>query len=203
MPIPKHYYNKLSNKNTKTQLKEINKSKKMYKKKQYHTRPKMPSFKSKKSKHIIEFEKKYNVKINDLKNVSKVTNVPTNILKKVINKGMGAYYSSGSRPNQTPHSWGYARLASVLLKHNAYKIDKYLLNNKNINIKPPPKSTKPTKTINCCKINIMNENKHKLCIRKSDNKFFNLPRKYNRKKCKNSKGFTMKSSCAIYKDCNI
>ena len=33
MPIPKHYYNKLSNKNTKTQLKEINKSKKMYKKK--------------------------------------------------------------------------------------------------------------------------------------------------------------------------
>ena len=70
---------------------------------------------NKKSKHIIDFENKYNVKINDLNNVSKVTNVPTNILKKVINKGMGAYYSSGSRPNQTPHSWGYARLASVLL----------------------------------------------------------------------------------------
>ena len=26
-------------------------------------------------------------------------------LKKIINKGEGAYLSSGSRPNQTPHSW--------------------------------------------------------------------------------------------------
>lgn len=146
MSIPKHYYNKLSNKDTKKQLKEIRKSKKMYKKNMYHIRSKMSSFTNKKSKHIIDFENKYNVKINDLNNVSKVTNVPINILKKIINKGMGAYYSSGSRPNQTPHSWGYARLASVLLKNNAYKIDKHLLDNKNINIKPPPKQRKQTKT---------------------------------------------------------
>ena len=32
----------------------------------------------------------------------------------IIKKGQGAYYSSGSRPNQTPHSWGYARLGSSI-----------------------------------------------------------------------------------------
>ena len=84
---------------------EISKSKVLYKKGQYHVRTKMPSFNSKKSKHIVNFENKYNCKINDLKCVSKETNIPIDILKKVINKGMGAYYSSGSRPNQTPHSW--------------------------------------------------------------------------------------------------
>jgi len=41
----------------------------------------------------------------------------------------------------------------------------------------------------------------KTCIRKSDNKSFKLPRKFSRRKCKNPKGFTMRSSCAPYKDC--
>ena len=39
-------------------------------------------------------------------------------------KGMGAYYSGGSRPNQTPFSWGLARLASVIMGGNARKVDK-------------------------------------------------------------------------------
>ena len=36
---------------------------------------------------------------------------------------MGAYYSSGSRPNQTKHSWAYARLASVLMNGPARNYD--------------------------------------------------------------------------------
>ena len=44
-------------------------------------------------------------------------------LKKIVNKGEGAYYSSGSRPNQTPQSWGYARLASALTAGNASRVD--------------------------------------------------------------------------------
>ena len=52
----------------------------------------MKSFVNKKSNHVVEFEKKYCVQINDLKNVSKETGVPVKILKKVINKGMGAYW---------------------------------------------------------------------------------------------------------------
>ena len=52
---------------------------------------------------------------------------------------------------------------------------------------------------NCCRSN----NKDKSCIRKSDKKVFKLPRRFSKKKCKNPKGFTMRSSCAPYKDCFI
>jgi len=44
-------------------------------------------------------------------------------LKKIVNKGEGAYYSSGSRPNQTPQSWGHARLASAVTGGKASKVD--------------------------------------------------------------------------------
>ncbi len=50
----------------------------------------------------------------------------------------------------------------------------------------------------CCK----HTEKDKNCIRKSDNKHFDLPRRFTRKRCKEGiKGFTMRSSCAPYKDC--
>lgn len=51
----------------------------------------------------------------------------------------------------------------------------------------------------CCKVDSTIENK---CIRQSDGKIFNLPRKYSKQKCKNGvNGYTMKSSCAPFKDC--
>ena len=50
---------------------------------------------------------------------------------------------------------------------------------------------------NCCK----HKKKDKHCVRKSDKKIFKLPRKFSKQKCKKPKGFTMKSSCAPYKDC--
>ena len=37
---------------------------------------------------------------------------------------MGAYYSSGSRPNVSARSWAYARLASVIMNGGARKVDK-------------------------------------------------------------------------------
>ena len=49
----------------------------------------------------------------------------------------------------------------------------------------------------CCNHKV----KDKECIRKSDKKVFNLPRRFSRKKCKAAKGFTMRASCAPYKDC--
>lgn len=41
------------------------------------------------------------------------------------------------------------------------------------------------------------------CVRKSDGKVFNLPRKFTRKTClsKPINGFTMKASCSPFKDC--
>ena len=51
---------------------------------------------------------------------------------------------------------------------------------------------------NCCK----STKKDKQCFRKSDRKTFDLPRRFSKKKCKQGvKGFTMRSSCAPYKDC--
>ena len=52
---------------------------------------------------------------------------------------------------------------------------------------------------NCCNAS----NKSKKCFRKSDKKIFSLPRRFSRKKCLTDKikGFTMRSSCAPYKNC--
>ena len=48
-------------------------------------------------------------------------------LHQIVSKGEGAYFSSGSRPNQTPQSWGLARLASALTGGPASKVDAYIL----------------------------------------------------------------------------
>ena len=86
-------------------------------------RPKVESFKSKRSSHVVAFEKKYKTKITDKAFIYK------NIISKkgvdeIISKGKGAYFSSGSRPNQTPSSWANARLASVIMGGPARKVDK-------------------------------------------------------------------------------
>ena len=47
-----------------------------------------------------------------LKNMSAKYNVPVGILRQVVKRGQGAYFSSGSRPGQTPTSWGIARARS-------------------------------------------------------------------------------------------
>ena len=77
----------------------------------------------KKSKFVVDFEKKYGKKITDEDFIHK--NIITRTgQKQIIKKGMGAYFSSGSRPNQTPQSWSYARLASVIMGGAARKSDK-------------------------------------------------------------------------------
>jgi len=51
--------------------------------------------------------------------------------------------------------------------------------------------------IDCCK-----NKRSKKCVRQSDKKIFKLPRKYTFNQCKSKiKGFTMRSSCAPYKNC--
>ena len=50
----------------------------------------------------------------------------------------------------------------------------------------------------CCS----SSNNDKQCVRKSDKKIFSLPRRFSKKRCQEGiKGFTMRSSCAPYKDC--
>jgi len=127
--IPKHYIpNNLSPTDKKKQAKELNKSKKEYKKKKYYQRKKLNSFKSKVSPHIIKARKIYNIdSINPSALLSKKTNCKLKGLKEIVKKGEGAYYSSGSRPNQTSKSWGIARLASAITGGKSSKIDYHIL----------------------------------------------------------------------------
>ena len=114
----------LSLKDKKIQSKMLQKSQKMYKKGMYYTRKKVHSFHSKKSKHVIKALKMYNVqKIGATDELAKKTKCSKDSLQKIINKGQGAYYSSGSRPNQTAQSWGVARLASALTSGKASIVD--------------------------------------------------------------------------------
>ena len=86
-------------------------------------RPKVKSFKSERSSWVVKFEKKYKTKITDTEFISKNIISKTGI-DKIMAKGRGAYYSSGSRPNQTPQSWALSRLASVIMGGKARQVDK-------------------------------------------------------------------------------
>ena len=66
-----------------------------------------------------------NITINNT--LVKKTKCSRKTLDKIVKKGQGAYFSSGSRPNQTPHSWSRARLASAITGGPASRIDYNLL----------------------------------------------------------------------------
>ena len=120
--IPRKYTARLSKRDKTKQKKNLIKSRKMYKKGIYVDRPKLKSYPKKRSAHIVKFEKRYNHKITDKDFIDK------HILSKkgqnqILKKGRGAYYSSGSRPNQSSSSWAYARLASVIMGGKAREVD--------------------------------------------------------------------------------
>ena len=126
--IPKKYTARLSRRDRSKQKKNLIRSRKMYKKGIYIDRPKLKSYHNKRSEWILKFEGKYNHKITDKDFIDK------HILSKkgqnqILSKGRGAYYSSGSRPNQTSNSWAYARLASVIMGGKARKVDNKIWSN--------------------------------------------------------------------------
>lgn len=99
-------------------------SRKLYKKGKYYTRKQLPTYKNKPSKYIANARKIYKVQnITPNKQLSIATGCSISALKKIVEKGEGAYYSSGSRPNQTPQSWGIARLASSITAGKSAAVD--------------------------------------------------------------------------------
>ena len=127
--IPKKYApDRLTKKDRKKQIRELKKSKRLYKKKKYYTRKKVKSFKSKRSNHLANVKKIYGIKKLKVNNeLARKTGCSKKSLRKIVNKGMGAYYSSGSRPNQTAESWGIARLASAITSGKSAVVDYHLL----------------------------------------------------------------------------
>lgn len=124
----------LSKSDKKKQKKSLNKSRKDYLSKKYYTRPKVKSYKSKSSSWTEKFHKLY-PDIKSYNEISKVTGIPVQALKAVVRKGKGAYYSSGSRPNQTAESWGKARMYSYILGGKTRKVDNHITKKYNVKFK--------------------------------------------------------------------
>lgn len=122
--VPTH----LSEKDKKKQSNMLKKSRKMYEKEKYFVRKPVKSFQSKPSNHVKNAKKIYGVEtITPNKQLAKATGCSIKAMKEIIKKGQGAYYSSGSRPNQTAHSWGIARLASAITSGKSAVIDYHIL----------------------------------------------------------------------------
>jgi len=85
----------------------------------------------------LTFKQKFNKKYkfpkdasHSLAEIAKLTGYKLKNIKKIFQKGKGAFFSAGpSRPNMTPSSWAYGRVyASVSPGSKSGKIDKDLLN---------------------------------------------------------------------------
>ena len=87
----------------------------------------------------------------------------------------------------------------TVVKNDLFIMYQLFKNNYTILYMDKNTSKKPNKK-SCCQ----STEKDKKCIRKSDKKEFDIEkRRFSKKTCltKSIKGFTMKSSCAPYKDC--
>jgi len=115
---------RLTAKDRKRQSRMLTRSRRLYKQHRYQTRKKLSSFHSKPSHHVENAKRIYHVnQIGATPALAKATGCSQSALRKIIRKGEGAYFSSGSRPNQTAQSWGVARLASSLTSGKAAVID--------------------------------------------------------------------------------
>jgi hypothetical protein len=112
------------------QISMLIKSKKLYKQHKYYTRKNIASYKNVKSKHLLNARKIYNIQnITPTAELSQKTGCKISALQQIVKKGEGAYYSSGSRPNQTPQSWGLARLASSITSGKSAAVDYDIIKN--------------------------------------------------------------------------
>ena len=132
--IPKNYTKGLSRKDKKLQKRNIRTAKRSYKQGKYVSRPKLKSFKKKESGWTAKFHKRY-PEAKTVPQIARATGIPAKALNAVKRKGMGAYYSSGSRPNQTAESWGKARMYSYIMGGPTRKYDQHITDKYNVKLK--------------------------------------------------------------------
>ena len=131
--IPKRYLPEtLKGKDRQAQIKSIFEEK---------DRPKT-KVKDRKSSWTVQFDKEYGDKLDSMKgkrsksNIAKITGIPLKAVNEVYKKGEGAYYSSGSRPNQTASSWARGRLyAYIMGGDKVRKADKDITDKYNVKFK--------------------------------------------------------------------
>lgn len=123
--VPLKYLPKrLSRKDRKIAAAELAKSRRLYKRGKYYTRRQVTSYPHKTSQHIANAQRIYKTSnIRPSRQLAAKTGCSIKALQAIVKKGQGAYFSSGSRPNQTAHSWGYARLASAVTGGKSAVVD--------------------------------------------------------------------------------
>jgi len=123
--LPEQYTEGLTPAQKKEQIALIKQSQEEYAKGNVEDRPRVSEKPTRRSKHVVQFEKKYGFPITDIEKVKTI--FPDTDIDKILSKGAGAYGSSGSRPNVSVAQWAYARLASVLTGGPSLRIDKDLV----------------------------------------------------------------------------
>ena len=121
--VQKKYLKGLSESDKKKKIANIEKTKKLLKegkkKQAIELSKKRPTTTKviKKSEYTERFRAKFpNVK-PETKKFEEVTGIPVKIQKEIINRGMGAFLSAGSRPNvKSPRQWGLGRLYAFYFK---------------------------------------------------------------------------------------
>jgi len=127
--VPKTYLPKnLTRRDRVKQRKALRKSRREYKRGKYYERPEVKSFRSKESKWVRWAKKEFGVDaIVPSKQLARASSCSVAAMERIIDKGKGAYYSSGSRPNQTAASWARARLGSALVGGPSAKVDWHII----------------------------------------------------------------------------
>ena len=130
--VPMRYVPRtLSRKDRRKQIAMLKRSRRMYKRGKFYGRTtKLKSYPHVASKHTDVARRMYKLeKIVPNAALASATKCSINSLNQIVRKGEGAFYSSGSRPNQSPQSWGYARLASAITGGKAAAVDYAILEN--------------------------------------------------------------------------
>lgn len=114
----------LTAKDRQKQIAMLRQSKRQYRRKVFQTRKRLSSFQSRPSSHVTTAKNIYRVPSMAITpTLVQRTGCSKEAMEAILHKGRGAYYSSGSRPNQTAQSWAAARLASALTGGKAAAVD--------------------------------------------------------------------------------
>ena len=125
--LPKRYIPAfLTKSDAQKQIRNLVKTRKQYLKGVYEEWPKLKSYVHKPSPHLKRVQEIYGMDVLDPR-LPKAAQCSADAFEQILSKGRGAYYSSGSRPNQTAESWAVARLASSITGGKASAIDRGIL----------------------------------------------------------------------------
>ena len=127
--VNKKYLTGLSEKDQKKKIRNLQKTKELLKegkkKEAVELSRKRPTTDKKKTSSFTLQFKKIHPDVKPLtRGFTTATGIPLKIQKEIVNRGMGAFLSAGSRASvKNPKTWGLARLYAFYIKSKKGKLD--------------------------------------------------------------------------------